>query len=105
MSAEKLAELRTALSGPDGGYVLVQGRIGQYRADLAWVGDDERRAVIELDGHDFRERTKAQASADKRRDREMAIAGWPVHRFTGSDVYKDPFVVADFVARLTKGST
>lgn len=46
--------------------------------------------VVELDGHDFHERTKEQASRDKKRDRDLAAIGLPVIRFTGSDIYKDP---------------
>jgi hypothetical protein len=46
--------------------------------------------VVELDGHDFHERTKEQASRDKRRDRDLSAIGVPVIRFSGSDIYKDP---------------
>lgn len=45
---------------------------------------------VELDGHDFHERTKAQARRDKSRDRAMAADGVTVLRFTGSEVWRDP---------------
>jgi len=48
------------------------------------------RLVVELDGHDFHEKTKEQAKRDKKRDRAMAAKGLTVLRFTGSEVYKDP---------------
>jgi hypothetical protein len=49
----------------------------------------KHKMCVELDGHDFHERTKAQASRDKRRDRDLLSAGWPVVRFSGSDVARD----------------
>ena len=45
--------------------------------------------AIELDGHDFHEKTKQQASHDKRRERIIVKAGFPVFRYSGSDVYTD----------------
>jgi len=47
------------------------------------------RVVIELDGHDFHDRTKDQAARDKRRDRAILRAGHVVMRFTGSEVYRN----------------
>jgi hypothetical protein len=46
--------------------------------------------AVELDGHDFHERTRAQASRDKSRDRKLTSDGWRVLRFTGSEVNRDP---------------
>lgn len=45
--------------------------------------------AVELDGHDFHERTKEQAQRDKARDRALAAAGYRVLRFTGSEVWRD----------------
>ena len=55
---------------------------------------------MELDGHDFHEKTKEQASGDKRRDRYLAALGWTVLRFSGSDVYRDPAAVMDEIVAL-----
>lgn len=49
--------------------------------------------VIELDGHDYHERTKEQAASDRSRDRALIAAGYKVVRFTGSEVYRDPVKV------------
>lgn len=49
---------------------------------------------VELDGHDFHERTKEQAKRDKSRDRELQASGWVVLRFTGSEVFNDPYECA-----------
>jgi very-short-patch-repair endonuclease len=71
----------------------------KYRVDFAFIGMTfEHRIIriaVELDGHDFHERTKEQASKDKRRDRVLAANGWVTLRFTGSDVYRDPGAVLD----------
>jgi len=65
-----------------------------YRVDFALLVFDEKFA-IELDGHDFHERTKEQARRDKSRDRALTMAGWKVLRFTGSEVYANPLSVVD----------
>lgn len=61
---------------------------------LSLLGSDSSattmsRVAVELDGHDWHERTKEQAASDKRRDRMMVAEGWSVMRFTGSEVYLD----------------
>lgn len=64
-----------------------------YRADFLFttqLGDEEFRVVVELDGHEFHEKTKEQAVRDKKRDRDMMAAGIRVLRFTGSEVWRDP---------------
>ena len=50
--------------------------------------------VIECDGHEFHERTKAQAAHDKARDRELQGRGYQVLRFAGSEIWRAPFEVA-----------
>ena len=42
--------------------------------------------VVELDGHDFHEKTKEQAQKDKDRDRSLTRAGYKIMRFTGSEI-------------------
>jgi uncharacterized protein DUF559 len=72
----------------------------EYRADLYmfltrfWVNGAQPmwgKLVIEVDGHDFHDRTKQQASYDRERDRELTLEGHRVIRFTGSDVFNDPY--------------
>lgn len=58
-------------------------------------GQPPMAIAIELDGHDFHERTKEQATRDKKRDRALVSAGWSVLRFTGSEVIKAPSDVFD----------
>jgi len=72
--------------------------IGNYLADFLFTvvkkEGGKAKVVVELDGHDFHERTKEQASRDKARDRWMTANGIIVLRFTGSDVWRNPFQCA-----------
>ena len=56
-----------------------------------------RKLVVECDGHDFHERTKEQAAKDRSRDRHLNAAGYDVFRFTGSELWRDPWGCADQV--------
>lgn len=74
------------------------------RIDFALLGfDDGKRIAVELDGHDFHERTKEQAKRDKSRDRAFVAAGWLVLRFTGSEVFADPDGCFQQCAELIRG--
>ena len=50
--------------------------------------------VVEVDGHEFHDRTKDQAARDRRRDRDMIREGLRVVRFTGTEVVGQPEVCA-----------
>jgi very-short-patch-repair endonuclease len=55
---------------------------------IDWVFRDQHLIVfIECDGHDFHERTKQQAANDRQKDREIQRNGYPILRFTGSEIY------------------
>lgn len=45
---------------------------------------------IELDGHEFHERTKEQVARDNQRERAIARAGYRLIRFSGSEVWRAP---------------
>ncbi len=45
--------------------------------------------AIELDGHEFHEKTKAQASWDRKRERSIVRSGYLVVRFTGHEIMRD----------------
>jgi very-short-patch-repair endonuclease len=53
------------------------------------VGLRRVRIAIEVDGHEFHQRTKEQVERDYQRGRELARVGWIVIRFTGSEVWRD----------------
>jgi hypothetical protein len=84
--------------------VVVDGKV--YRLDFVvapwgetWgrIRDDAQRFglpfpefAIELDGHDFHERTKEQVALRDRRDRDLQNAGWRVLHFSGAEFHRNP---------------
>jgi very-short-patch-repair endonuclease len=46
--------------------------------------------LIELDGHDYHS-TKEQRNRDYERENNLKLAGYHIMRFTGSQVYNEPF--------------
>lgn len=66
---------------------------GTYAIDFvvrSKVGSETRGTVaIELDGHDFHEKTKEQVAKDKKRERAIVKAGLPMLRFSGHEIWKD----------------
>lgn len=91
--------------------IEIQKPIGPYRADfvLTWSGTDccdttiveaSSSLCIEADGHDFHEKTKAQATHDKKRDRFFAGRGLTLLRFTGSEIHKSAVRCASEARRL-----
>lgn len=81
---------------------------GKYRIDFA-VACTMGWLAVEIDGHDFHEKTKEQASGDRQRERHLVASGYTVIRFTGSDVWNDPFAccreTCDQIHILTSGKT
>lgn len=76
----------------DNWHVQTQAQIGSYRVDFLLTPPEvKRRYVIECDGHDFHERTKEQAARDRARDRDLVSDGYVVLRFTGSEIWRDPW--------------
>lgn len=73
--------------------ILAQSSIGDYRVDFLIqttnFEDKPISIVVEVDGHEFHEKTKEQARRDKERDRFLTASGYVVMRFTGSEVYKN----------------
>ena len=82
--------------------VKQQSHIGDYRVDfefdIACVDGGRKSVIVELDGHAFHERTKEQATRDKARDRWLSQRGYIVLRFTGSEVWANPFAVVSEVS-------
>lgn len=46
---------------------------------------------VELDGHEFHERTKEQVNYRNERDRDLQADGWMVLHFSGSELHRDPW--------------
>jgi very-short-patch-repair endonuclease len=47
--------------------------------------------AIELDGHEFHEKTRDQVARRNERDRALLLAGWRVIRFSGSEFYRKSY--------------
>jgi hypothetical protein len=84
--------------------LLAQPYYGTYRPDFAistWAYEDKDElappfiVIVEVDGHDFHEKTKEQAERDKSRDRFMTTTDAKVLRFTGREVFRDVDACAD----------
>lgn len=59
----------------------------RYRFDFALT---PLKVGIELDGHDFHERTKDQVIKRNVRDRELQMDGWQVFHFSGTELLRQP---------------
>jgi len=64
------------------------------------VSGNEPLVIVEVDGHDFHERTHEQASRDRRRIRKVQSLGIPILPFTGTDVVRDSTEAAKEVAEF-----
>jgi very-short-patch-repair endonuclease len=84
-----------------GFFLQPQFEVGNYRVDFAFGMTRDTAArkciAIECDGHQWHEKTKEQAARDKARDRFLMIKGWPVLRFTGSEIHRDAAACAESV--------
>jgi hypothetical protein len=57
-----------------------------------WQRDQQNlKIAVEIDGHQYHERTKEQAQRDKSRDRLFSKHGYIVLRYTGSEVYREVY--------------
>lgn len=106
-------EFKTVPVGPFHVYrtdiVIPQHEVEGVRVDFAMVRfevDEDRNptalirsplVVVECDGHQFHERTPAQAERDRSRDRAFQAAGHVVFRFTGRELWRDPIACAEQV--------
>lgn len=57
--------------------------------------DTDRKIVIECDGYDFHQKTKEQVQRDNEREYNLKMAGYEVIRFSGSQIFKEPFKCAE----------
>lgn len=79
---------------------------GNYRVDFLvqfcifkrGFPDEWKYLVVECDGHNFHEKTKTQVARDKKRDRSIQSLGYPILRFTGSEIYRDPDACVNEIA-------
>lgn len=74
---------------------------GRERIDIAWP---RSQLGVEWDSRTWHARAE-DMSNDRRRDREAALAGWVILRYTWDDVTKRPTFIVDEVASLLRSRT
>lgn len=62
----------------------------------------ELKVGIELDGHDYHEKTRAQVTARNQRDRDLAAAKWTILHFSGAELHRNP--MAAVIEALVAGA-
>ena len=72
----------------------------KYYADFAIYSTDEDSyydsvLLVECDGQNFHEKTKAQIRRDNEREYDLRMSGYDILHFSGSQIYADPFKCAD----------
>lgn len=109
MSLETVSQCARTCA-PASAVLAPQVQVGSHRVDFLFAaelsdGEPQCLVVVECDGHEFHEKTKAQAAADKARDRDLTSYGCKVFRFTGSEIWRDPGACADEVIGHIRGAT
>lgn len=76
-----------------------------YRADFMFNTEEydlcdikfenDYKLIIECDGHDFHEKTKAQVTKNNERDMDLKKAGYDVIHFNGSQIFNNPMKCAN----------
>lgn len=54
-----------------------------------------KKIIIECDGYEFHQKTKEQVKHDNEREYELKMAGYEIIRFSGSQIYNEPFKCAE----------
>lgn len=81
--------------------IVPQCKLGDYTVDFLVIHNPTKtHIIVECDGHDFHEKTKKQASHDKKRDRFFTKRGYYVLRYTGTQVCEDPLEIIKDVEEI-----
>lgn len=68
--------------------------------------DASIKVAIEIDGHDYHHTSKKQVAHDYERENNLKLDGYEILRFTGSQIYNEPFkcgkIAYDFIKKLSK---
>jgi len=98
-------EFRTYDAGPARGWTLIPQYLwGSFRVDLALRKPDGYLIFIECDGRDFHS-SPEQVERDTVREQLMLDAGYPVVRFTGSEINYSPTACANQLRRFRRWGT
>ena len=87
----------------------------RYVADFYFESDEyvnkfdtNKKIIIECDGHDFHQKTKQQVQYDNEREYDLKMAGYEIIRFSGTQIYNNPFKCAEdaynyIISRIKEG--
>lgn len=101
------AYLWQALGQSDGWRLTPQFKIGRFRYDFAICDTDRADVVVlvECDGKEFHS-SPEQIANDRRKDAEADRQRFPIVRFTGADINRDPrscaLIAIDLANQLRK---
>lgn len=76
-----------------------------YRLDFVFrpvASEVASMVAVEMDGHDFHERTKEQVTYRNQRDRDLQSEGWTVFHVSGSEFNANPEAAVMDVLRKTQ---
>jgi very-short-patch-repair endonuclease len=77
--------------------VFPQAQVGSFRVDflldVLLPGEDRKLYAVECDGFEYHDRTREQATRDKRRDRLLQADGLTTIRFSGSEIFNNAEMV------------
>lgn len=97
---------RAPIKGLKRAQIIPQLRVEQYRLDFGvcyWNYGSFARVAVECDGAEFHATDRNQVERDKQRDRFLLQQGWPVMRFTGSEIAAGVVGRSDEVGRALDG--
>lgn len=98
-------EFRTIDAGLARGWSLIPQYLwGSFRVDLALRKPDGFVIFIECDGRDFHS-SPEQVERDAAREQMMVDSGYPVVRFTGSEINYSPAACANQLRRFRRWGT
>ncbi len=75
--------------------VTVNGK--SYRLDFALP---DKKIAFEMDGYTYHGKEREHFNRDRRRDLDLKLAGWEVHRFDGDMIRDDACQVVEYAAQL-----
>lgn len=84
----------------------IQTEGGKYVVDFLFSTEENEdfytfehglNLVIECDGHNFHNTTKRQVEYGNKRDHDLKLSGYDVLHFSGSQIYKEPWLCAKTV--------
>lgn len=76
----------------------------KYRVDfhipVIYKNQGGMNFIVECDGYEFHQKTKEQVEYDNKRQRNLQKAGYIIIRFSGSEIWKNPYDCANDIKNL-----